>query len=819
MKRISFLGLCRGYGKAHFAFCVAFEGKLVARAFAKGGSDVPRELRVFTPGAFCPADTRIAIVSVPMLAMSVTVELSSPASDDSASVSCRAAYNPRLSAVQSKLFSHSNHELAELMRSLDDRQVPGEPFARLTGVYPFEGRNVWRFVCRFPRCDARDAIAVQVVDGRMQAVDCAPVIMEDHVVPVSAANGALERIVSVSVPLDASIEHACVTFAPQGAPEAGAFACGYPSDVRAARGYSTWLASGVCASKNYRLWSAAHRATGAELSLQRSTLGALPHPLISIVVTVFNPPLNFLRDCVESVKAQSYDNWQLVLMNASGENEEVESYLASLDDARIVIQAIANRDIATNTNKGIELAEGDYVAFLDHDDVLEPDALFRYVAALSDNPDIDLFYSDEDRLHEGELRNPAFKTYPNLTKLYAYNYVTHFLMVSRYALKRTERSQPDVAGAQDYDLTLKCFEVARRIHHESRVLYHWREHEGSTAGGTDQKPYAHKAGQLALKRHLERRGLRVVVSDGVLPYTYDARFALPDEKPLVSVVIPSKDHADLLERCVRSILDRSTHENLEVIIVENNSSEAETFALYERLAADARVRIETWSPDLLVEGAPCENGFNYSSIVNFGAACSKGDFLVLLNNDTEVIEPAWIERMLGDLMRPEVGVVGAKLLFEDGLIQHAGMIANGNGDFAHVNRDLPGDALGYAYSAGMPQEYSMVTGACQMVSRKLFDELGGYDEQLAVGFNDGDFCLRVGEAGRVVVYEPRAVLRHREFSSRGRESTDARLAARLLHEKSRIIAKHPAFFASNDPAVNPNLNQLNDWWELGDWRG
>ena len=210
---------------------------------------------------------------------------------------------------------------------------------------------------------------------------------------------------------------------------------------------------------------------------------------------------------------------------------------------------------------------------------------------------------------------------------------------------------------------------------------------------------------------------------------------------------------------------------------------------------------------------------NYSSIVNFGAACSKGDFLVLLNNDTEVIEPAWIERMLGDLMRPEVGVVGAKLLFGDGLIQHAGMIANGNGDFAHVNRDLPGDALGYAYSAGMPQEYSMVTGACQMVSRKLFDELGGYDEQLAVGFNDGDFCLRVGEAGRVVVYEPRAVLRHREFSSRGRESTDARLAARLLQEKSRIIAKHPAFFASNDPAVNPNLNQLSDWWELGDWRG
>lgn len=818
MKRISYLGLCRGYGKAHLAFSVAADDCLSVRAFTKDGVEVPAELRLLATGAFCFAGARIAAVSVPMLSVSVMVELSAQDANGESSEHFCVRCDPRLSIVQSKLFSRSHAQVAELLRNLDDKQVPGESFARLTGVYPRGDVNVWRFSCRFPQCAARDCIDIQVADGGMRAVPCAPIIMEDHVVPSSSTQGALERVVSVSIPLDSSIEHACVTFAPQNSTKTVAFACGYPSDVRGARGRSAWLASGACTGRDYSLWAASHRASHAELDAQRRALPELSHPLISIVVTVFNPPLDFLRDCVESVRAQSYDNWQLILMNASGENAAIESYLSSLDDARIAVHAIDNVDIATNTNKGIDAAEGDYVAFLDHDDVLEPDALFRYVAAFSANPDIDLFYSDEDRLCDGEYRNPAFKTYPNLTKLYAYNYMTHFLMVSRFALERTERSAADVAGAQDYDLTLKCFEVARRIHHEPRVLYHWREHAGSTAGGGNQKPYAHTAGKLALERHFARRGLQATVQDGELPYTYDVRFAVPDKKPLVSMVIPSKDHGDLLEKCVRSILDRSSYENLEVIIVENNSSDQKTFALYEQLSADPRVRVETWRPQLLPPGTPCENGFNYSSIINYGVSCSRGEFLVLLNNDTEVIEPAWVDLMLGDLMRPEVGVVGAKLLFEDGLIQHAGMIANGNHDFSHVNRDLAGDALGYAYSAGMPQEYSMVTGACQMVSRALFDKLGGYDEQLAVGFNDGDFCLRAGEAGRVVVYEPRAVLRHREFSSRGRESIDTRLEARLLQEKSRIIAKHPAFFANNDPAVNPNLSQFSDWWELGDWR-
>lgn len=817
MKRISFLGLCRGYGKAHFAFLLDNGIELIVRAVAKQGGEVPYELRYLPANAFCCAGKQIAVVSVPMLAVAVKIEVTAQHGEEIKDTKLSTTYSPRLSKIQSRAFSRANPRVAALLRSLDDRPIPGESFARLTGVYPGGDQLVWRFSCRFPSNDANEPVTVRAIGGQAEDLPCSPIVMEDHVVPSGITKGAFERVTSVSVSLSPSVDHACFSFALRDG-TSSAFACGYPSDVSLALGQSDCRATGACAGKDYALWASAHRASNAELAAQRSLLAKLPHPLISIVVTVFNTPIEFLKDCVESVFAQSYNNWQLVLVNASGQNGTVERYLSGLHDTRVLVKPIENRDIATNTNAGIALCKGDYVAFLDHDDVLEPDALFRYVEALGSNSETDLFYSDEDRLCNGECRNPAFKTYPNLTKLYAYNYVTHFLMVSRYALERTQRSGADVAGAQDYDLTLKCFEVARHIHHEPRVLYHWREHAGSTAGGSNQKPYAHNAGKLALERHLARRGLSATVGDGDLPYTYDVRFALPGEKPLVSIIVPSKDHADLLEKCVSSVLERSTYGNLEIVVVENNSVMPETFALYERLRADGRVRVEMWSADALPAGVPHENGFNYSSIVNFGARRAKGGYYVLLNNDTEVLEPSWIEHMLGDLMRPEVGVVGAKLLFEDGLIQHAGMIANGNHDFAHINRDLPADALGYAYSAGMPQEYSMVTGACQMVSRELFEELGGYDEQLAVGFNDGDFCLRAGEAGKVVVYEPRAVLCHREFSSRGRESADKRLAARLLQEKSRIIAKHPTFFASNDPAVNLNLNQLSDWWELGDWR-
>ena len=336
-----------------------------------------------------------------------------------------------------------------------------------------------------------------------------------------------------------------------------------------------------------------------------------------------------------------------------------------------------------------------------------------------------------------------------------------------------------------------------------RVLYHWREHDESTSSGSAQKPFAHEAGRTALAAHFGRRKIRVKIEDGVLPYTYRVRYVLPEKLPKVSIVIPTRDHADLLRACVASILDRSTYENYEILLVENSSEEEETFACYDELrASDERVRVVRWKPEVAGE-------FNFSAIVNFGARQATGEFLVLLNNDTEVIEPAWIEELLGCLMRPEVGVVGAKLLYGDDLIQHVFLSANPNGDFMHPCQNLARDALGPGYAASMPGDCSMVTGACQMMRRSLFESLGGYDERLAVGFNDGDFCLRVADEGYVITVATHALLYHREFTSRGRESQNPQMRVRYIAEKAYVMGKHPEFFAEGDPVVNPNLDRFN----------
>ena len=320
---------------------------------------------------------------------------------------------------------------------------------------------------------------------------------------------------------------------------------------------------------------------------------------------------------------------------------------------------------------------------------------------------------------------------------------------------------------------------------------------------------AYEAGCRALKEHLARRGIAATVVEGAVAGTYRVRYELPDPRPLVSIVIPTRDQAGLLNTCVSSILDRSTYENFEVVLVENNSIDDRTFALYDELRArDERIKVVAWE-------SPTPGAFNYSALVNFGVRRSAGAYVVLLNNDTEVIEPTWLEEMLGCLMRPEVGIVGAKLLFYDGLIQHVGMVANPNGDNCHVFQNLTRTAPGSCLAAAMPGDYSMVTGACQMAGRALFEELGGYDEALAVGFNDTDFCLRAGEAGYAVTVAAHALLYHREFSTRGRESTDARQRARLLRERSYVMGRHAEFYAQGDPALNPNTNPFGAYGELG----
>lgn len=638
--------------------------------------------------------------------------------------------------------------------------------------------------------------------------------------------------------------------------------------------YETWkyMKDARADDTAYRQWFKAHCVTKDELARQR--LHQFTHePLISVIVPCFNSQERYLKELLDSVVAQSYPYWELLLVDATCATSDVpvkcaEEYSRKLDrahennethgrkqEARTVAsdRAIASDrvpvirhlplggegNIVTNTNYGIEQAHGEFVAFLDHDDLLEPDAIYSYVEAINNHPNATLLYCDEDLFEKaGTYIQPAFKSKINVDLLYSHNYVTHFLMVRRAALLEEGLSDDAVSGAQDYDVTLKMVRRAlalsstssnvmaspntplealdNQLIHIPRILYHWRIHEESTStGNKDVKPYAERAGQIALQRHLDARNIAARVETTDTPFVYRVRYALPAadtphliDDPIVSIVIPSKDHVDVLDACITSIVERSTFSQFEIIVVENNSVDPETFEYYQRLLQyDPRIRVVQW---------PQRDGnFNYSALINFGASQAQGDYLLLLNNDTEVITPDWIEEMVGYLQRPEVGVVGAKLYFRDHLTQHAGMEVGPFDAVVHVNQDFSSKREGYLAKAVRPGNFSSVTGACQMVSHSLFDELSGYDEALAVGFNDVDFCLRAQQAGYLVTFTPYAELYHYEFVSRGREVADPVKQARWEKERDFFMARWPEPFEHGDPYGNPNLKRNNVYYALG----
>lgn len=612
--------------------------------------------------------------------------------------------------------------------------------------------------------------------------------------------------------------------------------------------YETWkyMKDARADDAAYQQWFKAHCATKDELARQRSHQFA-HEPLISVIVPCFNSQECYLKELLDSVVAQSYPHWELLLVDATCATSDVpakcaEEYSRKLDQPSVIryLPLGGEGNIVTNTNYGIEQAHGEFVVFLDHDDLLEPDALYHYVEAINNHPNATLLYCDEDLFEKaGTYIQPAFKSKINVDLLYSHNYVTHFLMVRRAALLEEGLSDDAVSGAQDYDVTLKMVRRAlalsstssnvmaspntplealdNQLIHIPRILYHWRIHEESTSTGSkDVKPYAERAGQIALQRHLDARNIAACVETTDTPFVYRARYDLPVagtthpiDDPIVSIVIPSKDHVDVLDACITSIVERSTFSQFEIIVVENNSVDPETFEYYQRLPQyDPRVRVVQW---------PQKDGvFNYSALINFGVSQAQGDYLVLLNNDTEVITPDWIEEMLGYLQRPEVGVVGVKLYFRDHLTQHAGMEVGPFDAVVHVNQDFSSKREGYLAKAVRPGNFSSVTGACQMVSHSLFDELSGYDEALAVGFNDVDFCLRAQQAGYLVTFTPYAELYHYEFVSRGREVADPIKQVRWEKERDFFMARWPEPFEHGDPYGNPNLKRNNAYYALGD---
>lgn len=551
---------------------------------------------------------------------------------------------------------------------------------------------------------------------------------------------------------------------------------------------------------DYDTWLRIMRVSRQELFAQRKTKFSYA-PKFSVVVPLYHTPAKFLKDLVRSMMYQSYANWELCLVNASPDDVHLTSLLENwaMRDKRIrVIRLEKNLGIAQNTNAGIAASTGEFIAFLDHDDFLEPDALFCYADALNKDKTIDVFYSDEDKTDEyaAHYFYPHFKSDFNIDLLHANNYMCHFLAVRKSLVDTVGGLNEKFDGAQDYDFVLRLTEHTKKIYHCPRILYHWRCSNQSTAASQGNKMYAIHAGKAALNAHYKRLGWNARAQEGAVDGWYQTKFTLKEE-PLVSILIPNKDHTDDLDVCLNSFFERADYQNYEFIIIENNSVLPETFAYYEKIEKEHdNVKVVYW-----------EAGFNYSAINNFGFKFAKGDYIMLLNNDVELITPDIFQSMLGFCMRPEVGIVGAKLLYNDHTVQHAGVLVGAGGLADHVFKGIHEDDPGYMGRAISSQDVSAVTAACLLVKRSVYEEVGGLEDEFQVAFNDVDFCLKVRKAGYLIVYDADVKLFHYESKSRGMEDTTERFI-RFGNEMMLLNSKWDILSTFVDPYYNPNLSYL-----------
>ena len=552
----------------------------------------------------------------------------------------------------------------------------------------------------------------------------------------------------------------------------------------------------------YGPWYETHKVKPEEL--KRQSMHQFPYaPLISVVVPAYHTPEVFLREMVDSLRNQSYSNWELCIANASPEDQGMGSILKAYtnQDSRIRVKELAeNLGIAENTNAAFELATGEFVGLLDHDDLLAPDALYEIVRLLNEDEAYDVVYTDEDKVTTdlSEHFQPHLKPDFNLDLLRSNNYICHFFVARRTLVEKTGGFRKEFDGAQDYDFIFRCMEEARKIGHVPRILYHWRTHKASTADNPASKMYAFEAGKRAIEGNLARSGIKGAVVRHTSDYGfYDITYPLQGE-PLISIIIPNKDHRDTLKQCLDSVIGLSTYKNYEILIVENNSEQQETFAYYEELEQRENIRVLTWTGD-----------FNYSAINNFAVKEAKGDYLLFLNNDIQVITPGWMEAMLANCQRPEVGIVGGRLYYPDDTIQHAGIIIGIGGIAGHAFLGMKRSRTGYLHKASLQMDYSAVTAACMMMKHEVFLNIGGFEERLTVAFNDVDLCLRTGQEGYLVVYNPHVEMYHHESKSRGTEDSKEKVR-RFQSEIEFMRSRWIGLLKEGDPYYNKNLT-LSKW--------
>lgn len=564
--------------------------------------------------------------------------------------------------------------------------------------------------------------------------------------------------------------------------------------------YTRYIEAQQPASNDYAAWVRRYDTfSAADIRRMRESVASMPRrPLVSIVMPVYQTPERWLRRCIDSVLAQAYPHWELCIADDASPAPHVRRVLQEYmrRDPRIrVVFRDANGHIAAASNSALEIASGEYIALLDHDDELPPHALLEVARAMEAHPEWKLIYSDEDKIDEkGRRFDPYFKPDWNYELFLSQNCVSHLGVFHAGLIAQVGGFRVGLEGSQDWDLALRCIEHLRpqEIGHIPKVLYHWRAIPGSTALGVAQKDYARNAGWRAVTDHLQRTGVaaRVEVADNGY---MNVRRQLPEPAPRVSLVIPTRDKVELLRMCVQSILEKTDYPDYEILIVDNQSDERATLDYFAELAAQPRVRVLRYD-------AP----FNYSAINNFAAAAATGSIIGLVNNDIEVISPDWMGEMASQAVRPDIGAVGVMLLYPDDTIQHAGVILGIGGIAGHVYAGLPAGTPGTCGRARLAQEMSAVTAACLFVRKAVFDEVGGLDEVLSVAFNDIDFCLRIRVRGYRNLWTPHARLYHYESASRGYEDTPEKVA-RFKSEMDFMRSRWGESLLC-DPAYNPNLS-------------
>jgi glycosyltransferase involved in cell wall biosynthesis len=558
-----------------------------------------------------------------------------------------------------------------------------------------------------------------------------------------------------------------------------------PAALRAARRDDSLL------NRQYAVLLRKHKLTASRTAAIREEIKSFTlAPTISLLMPVFNIERNWLEAAVNSVVAQLYPHWQLCIADDASTSPYIGSFLAELAarDSRIkVARMTVNEGISGASNRALEMATGDFVAPMDHDDVLSPDAVYEVVKRINEDPSVDFLYTDHDvRNAEGVRRHPFFKPDWSPDLLLSMNYVTHFSVFRRTLVERAGAFRTGLEGSQDYDLVLRVTELTDRIVHIPKALYSWSQAPNSVARDPGAKPYAHEAGRRALQDAIARRGIEGEVIDGYgAPYRYRVKRSIIAH-PRVSIIIPTRDDYQLLSRCVASIENGTHYRNFEIIIVDNEST-------------DPSIReLHTSSPHRVV---PYAGPFNFARMNNEAAAAARGEHLLFLNDAIEAITPDWLESMLEHSQRREVGAVGARLLFPNGTLQHAGIVLGIRGNAGHPFWGFPGDHPGYYDLARVIRNFSAVTAACLMTRKAVFEEMDGFDDRLFdVSYNDVDLCLRLRSRDYLVVYTPYAVLYHHRSPSRGKydPEKDRKYEQRLRERWQRILE-------DGDPYYNPNL--------------